>query len=135
MHAQVQRALPHRTGELTFTTLPELHRIDHALTLEQLEHFGTYKRRRQLERDFLFRRKRKEIHRILDAFEWGLGASVPTRAPETLRAVAWNIERGKRFDALSEHFQRPNQASVRNLVFAYLMRHSQSWATLFEQCH
>lgn len=102
MQAQVLRALPQRTGELNFSALPDHHPIEHELALEHLEHFAGYKKRRQLERDFLYRRKRAEIDRVLDAFEWGHAIdTVPRHAPDTLRAVAWNIERGKRFDALS----------------------------------
>jgi len=46
---------------------------------------------------------RADIDRVLDGFEWDLSAlprprMLPADAP--LRAVAWNVERGKRFSAL-----------------------------------
>ena len=79
--------------------------LNHDLRTE-LDHFATIARRRTLERDARYRRLRPEIERILSGFEWSLSER-PCAQGGHLRAVAWNIERGKRFSSvvatLTEH--------------------------------
>jgi endonuclease/exonuclease/phosphatase family metal-dependent hydrolase len=50
-----------------------------------------------------YRARRAEIEQVLDGFEWDLDPPwlrPATRASRPVRVVAWNIERGKRFEAL-----------------------------------
>ncbi len=60
-----------------------------------LDHLAGILRRRRLKRDAIYRQARPEIERILDAFEWSLSERQPGDGAH-LRAVAWNVERGKR---------------------------------------
>lgn len=64
-----------------------------------LDHLATIRRRRSLQRDPIYRGAREEIDRVLRGFEWDLRDSRPACRPE-VRAVAWNIERGKRLDGV-----------------------------------
>ena len=87
-------------------TLPNHHAITHDLK-HALERFTRLRRRCCLQRDRVFRQRRDEIEAILGAFEWRWQTRA-TRAWTTngLRVVAWNIERGKRFEALCHVFDR-----------------------------
>lgn len=83
------------------------HALEHALgpVIPALARHST---RRALERDPLYRRVRDEIDRVLHGFEWDLTLAGPAPSrPASVRAVAWNVERGKRFAplerALLEH--------------------------------
>jgi endonuclease/exonuclease/phosphatase family metal-dependent hydrolase len=76
--------------------------LEHALG-PHLDPLGRVRTRRRLRRHRLFRLLRADIDRVLDGFEWDLEGlprprALPAGAP--LRAVAWNVERGKRFAAL-----------------------------------
>ncbi len=64
-----------------------------------LDHLARIPRRRQLLRDPVYRAARPEIDRLLAGFAWRLRPRAP--GPRRLRAVAWNIERGKRFEAVA----------------------------------
>lgn len=79
--------------------------LDHDLGAD-LDHLAGIGRRRSLERDLRYRRLRPEIERILSGFEWSL-CERETAQEGPLRAVAWNVERGKRFSSvvatLTEH--------------------------------
>ncbi|RMG98793.1 MAG: hypothetical protein D6705_04805 [Deltaproteobacteria bacterium] len=66
-----------------------------------LEHLSRIPRRSRLLRDPVYRAHAPQIHRLLDGFEWRITARAPRRAP--LAAVCWNIERGKRLDAVATH--------------------------------
>jgi endonuclease/exonuclease/phosphatase family metal-dependent hydrolase len=83
--------------------LPPRHRLEHQLHPE-LERLREIRRRRQLRRDRRYRELAIEIDRVLEGFEWDLSiANAPPRpklADDRLRAVAWNVERGKRFDGV-----------------------------------
>jgi endonuclease/exonuclease/phosphatase family metal-dependent hydrolase len=82
-------------------TLPARHELRHGLTPLHLRRWSQIHRRRRLHRDPLFRSSRAEVIRVLRGFEWDTTLPVrPAADPQLLRAVAWNIERGKRFDAL-----------------------------------
>lgn len=65
-----------------------------------LAHLRRIRTRRGLERDPIYQRARAEIDRVLGGFEWDLRACVPRTELGPWRAAAWNVERGKRFDAL-----------------------------------
>ncbi|MEZ4454552.1 MAG: endonuclease/exonuclease/phosphatase family protein [Nannocystaceae bacterium] len=82
------RALPPRSG------------LHHELGTS-LDHLASLRRRRHLRRDPIYRHLRPEILRLLRGFAWDLTiAPPPTEAPTEIRAVAWNIERGKRWEPL-----------------------------------
>jgi endonuclease/exonuclease/phosphatase family metal-dependent hydrolase len=76
--------------------------LEHALA-PHLPGLAAVRTRRRLRRHRLYRMLRADIDRVLDGFEWDLSdlprrRALPDDAP--LRAAAWNVERGKRFDAL-----------------------------------
>jgi len=81
----------------------EAHGLEHALH-EVLIPLGQLRTRRALDRDARYRGARDEIDRVLAGFEWDLRATSPAlpagASTSEIRAVAWNVERGKRFDAL-----------------------------------
>jgi len=58
--------------------------------------------RRALERDETFRARQAEVDALLRGFAWDLRAADARapRRPDRLRVACWNIERGKRWDAL-----------------------------------
>jgi endonuclease/exonuclease/phosphatase family metal-dependent hydrolase len=62
-----------------------------------LEHFATIRRRKQLLLDPIYRRHADEVTDVLEGFEWDLSRGAQIPASRALRAVAWNIERGKRW--------------------------------------
>ncbi|MCH9680696.1 MAG: endonuclease/exonuclease/phosphatase family protein [Deltaproteobacteria bacterium] len=64
-----------------------------------LEHLATIRRRRKLRRDPVYREVRSEIDRVLGGFEWRLSDREPGDG-QRLRAVAWNVERGKRLSGI-----------------------------------
>lgn len=73
--------------------------LDHALR-DTLEHLATIRRRPQLLRDAVYRAQATELERVLAGFEWDLTATRPSSC-RNLRAVAWNIERGKKWDSIA----------------------------------
>lgn len=82
------------------------HGLDHGLAPD-LSRWGSLRTRRRLHRDPSFRRRKTEIEDVLTGWEWDLTAATAREPTTHLRAVAWNIERGKRFEplcgALAEH--------------------------------
>ncbi len=74
------------------------HQLTHTLG-PALEHLASIKRRRRLRRDPLYREVRGEVDRILDGFEWRLSDREPGDG-QCVRAVAWNVERGKRLSGI-----------------------------------
>ena len=82
-------------------TLPPRHELRHGLAEPHLDRWAAISRRRRLDRDPIYRRSRAEVLRVLRGFEWDTTQRpAPPADPRHLRAVAWNIERGKRWDAL-----------------------------------
>lgn len=80
--------------------LPTRHGLHHELGTS-LDHLASVRRRRQLRRDPIYRHLRPEILRLLRGFAWDLTISeAPAAPPAEIRAVAWNIERGKRWQPL-----------------------------------
>ncbi len=75
--------------------------LEHALG-PQLARWATVRSRTALLRDRGYRRHRAEVRALLHGFAWDLRAATArqTAQPGKLRAIAWNIERGKRWDAL-----------------------------------
>ncbi|MEZ4382234.1 MAG: endonuclease/exonuclease/phosphatase family protein [Nannocystaceae bacterium] len=82
--------------------LPGRQRLDHDLSGD-LERLAAHRRRRQLRRDPEYRTLRPELVRLVRGFAWDRAIPRPRADPtRPLRAAAWNVERGKRFDALRE---------------------------------
>jgi endonuclease/exonuclease/phosphatase family metal-dependent hydrolase len=76
------------------------HVLEHRLQ-PVLAQWSEKRSRRRLERDPEFVARRDEVDTLLGGFDWDLDAAnvrEPLKRP--LRAVAWNVERGKRFEAL-----------------------------------
>jgi len=73
------------------------HELDHALTA-----FARYRTRKALEASEVFSKHSREVDRVLRGFEWDFTSTVSPRAKQggAIRAVAWNVERGKRFRPL-----------------------------------
>lgn len=93
------------------------HKLVHALR-PVLDQLARVRSRRALERNPLYQRHASEIERILLGFEWDLR---PCTAPAgdrgaQITAVAWNVERGKRFDALRIAMQRMPELRAADLV-------------------
>jgi endonuclease/exonuclease/phosphatase family metal-dependent hydrolase len=84
-------------------TLPPRFELDHDFT-DALAHLSQIRTRRKLARDPVYRRIRPQLERVLRGFEWDLeptlGTTLTPRRPGVVRAVAWNVERGKRFEGL-----------------------------------
>ena len=75
-------------------------RLEHALR-PHFEALSRHRTRRALERDPLFKQLRPDLEQVLLGFDWDLRNTAPAPAQGTpIRAVAWNIERGKRFEPL-----------------------------------
>ena len=90
--------VPRRVATLEVDTLTRT--LEHALhrLLEQWRHF---KRRRHLQADPEFARHRDQVAEALSGVAWDLRrANQAPHEPGRLRAIAWNVERGKRFEAL-----------------------------------
>jgi len=85
---------------------PPAHRLRHDLG-PVLAHLAKIPRRRALVSDAVYRSHRPAIARLLTGFEWSLTARAP--ASGNLRAVCWNIERGKRLDDVA-HLLRTHPA-------------------------
>ena len=63
-----------------------------------IHHLSRIERRRALERDPIYQANRARIDALLAGFGWRLQERPPGAG--TLRAVSWNIERGKRLDGI-----------------------------------
>ncbi|MBX7084343.1 MAG: endonuclease/exonuclease/phosphatase family protein [Nannocystaceae bacterium] len=74
-------------------------RLEHALQ-PHFAHLARVPHRRALQRDPVYRRLAPEIDRVLEGFAWDLDIARPRADATRLRAVAWNVERGKRFAPL-----------------------------------
>ncbi|MCB9706520.1 MAG: endonuclease/exonuclease/phosphatase family protein [Myxococcales bacterium] len=80
--------------------LPPRQDLEHELG-EALDELARLRRRRHLRRDDRYRELEPELARLLQGFAWDTTiAPRPPTLPRRIRAVAWNIERGKRFAAL-----------------------------------
>ena len=83
--------------------LPPRFELDHDFA-EALAHISRIRRRRKLRRDPVYQRIRPQLERVLRGFEWNLeptlGTQLTTRRPGSVRVVAWNVERGKKFEGL-----------------------------------
>ena len=65
-----------------------------------LDHLAAVRSRRKLERDRVYRSIAADIRHVLEGCEWDLQPLAPSTRRPPWRAVAWNVERGKRFDQL-----------------------------------
>lgn len=85
--------------------LPLRSELDHDFT-DALAHIARIRTRRRLEKDPVYRRIQPQLERVLRGFEWDLeptlGRSLAPRRPGQVRAIAWNVERGKRFEGLHQ---------------------------------
>ena len=70
---------------------------------DELRRWGTLRHRAALERDPGYQRHRAEVLAVLRGYQWDLRAATAEqpRVAGRLRAVAWNIERGKRFEEVA----------------------------------
>jgi len=73
--------------------------LEHDLDGVFLAQLAQVRRRRQLALDRRYRSRRRDIDAVLGGFEWKLTRTVAEPA-ERVSAIAWNIERGKRFEPL-----------------------------------
>ena len=71
------------------------------LTQDELASLARYASRRRLERSPRYRDVSRLLDRIIGDCEWDLTATSHRSSPRPVPVVAWNIERGKRFDAIS----------------------------------
>ena len=76
--------------------------LSHELPSSLLERWSRVSSRRSLLRDPSYRARRPEVERTLRGFDWDLTAATGGVSADAVSAVLWNIERGKRFDALTE---------------------------------
>lgn len=85
--------------------LPPRFELDHDFS-DALAHLASIRTRRRLERDPVFVQIRPQLERVLRGFEWDLGPTLGTpltpKRPGVVRALAWNVERGKRFAGLKQ---------------------------------
>jgi endonuclease/exonuclease/phosphatase family metal-dependent hydrolase len=76
--------------------------LSHSLTPD-LDRLARIRSRRRLHASRHYRARRAEIEQVLNGFEWDLDPpwlELPHGVANGVRIVAWNIERGKRFEAL-----------------------------------
>ena len=103
--------------------LPPRHRLVHQLTPE-LERLGEIRRRRHLKRNRIYKRIAPEIDRVLEGFEWDLSIAPPPMRPkladDRVRAVAWNVERGKRFDGVRALLRQHEVLGQADLIYLNL---------------
>jgi endonuclease/exonuclease/phosphatase family metal-dependent hydrolase len=99
--------------------LPLRAQLDHDFN-EALAHIARIRTRRRLERDAVYRRIRPQLERVLRGFEWDLeptlGHSLAPREPGRVRAAAWNVERGKRFEGLHHVLTRDPELSSADIL-------------------
>ena len=99
--------------------LPLRFALEHDFS-DALEHLASIRTRRELERDPVFHRIRPQLERVLRGFEWELGptlgAPLTPRRPGVVRALAWNVERGKRLAGLKEALQGDPQLREADLL-------------------
>lgn len=73
------------------------------------ERFASYKTRRELSQDRRYQEHSRKVMALLDSWEWDLrlpsGIEARPKQLGVLRAVSWNIERGKRFEGLLHTLQ------------------------------
>lgn len=85
--------------------LPPRFELDHDFT-DALAHISRIRKRKKLRRDPVYQRIRPQLEKVLRGFEWDLeptlGTQLTTRRPGQVRVVAWNIERGKRFEGIGK---------------------------------
>lgn len=99
--------------------LPLRSELDHDFT-DALGHIARIRTRRRLERDRVYRRIKPQLEQLLRGFEWDLeptlGHSLAPRRPGQVRAVAWNVERGKRFDGLRQVLTEDPELAAADLL-------------------
>jgi endonuclease/exonuclease/phosphatase family metal-dependent hydrolase len=73
--------------------------------------------RRALEQSALWQRIRDEVERVTSAVEWGEHPA-PSACPggRPVRLVAWNVQRGARFEAIADAFRRDRCLSQADVV-------------------
>lgn len=76
--------------------------LEHDLDAE-LGWLRTFRSHEALRRHPAYPRIAAELERVLQGFAWDLHHPQAPRSGASVRAVAWNIERGKRFDVMLEH--------------------------------
>lgn len=97
--------------------------LDHNLNREfpELLRFGSTA---ELEASEVYRRIRPEVDRILDAVVTGKYSDARPRAePATVRALAWNIERGIRFDGILAALRHHTHLKDRDLLLLTELDH------------
>ncbi len=76
--------------------------LSHGIEPATLQQWSSSRSRRALGRDASFRAHRGQVEQTLAGFDWDLRATSRPAEDERTRAVLWNIERGKRFEALRQ---------------------------------
>ncbi|MCA9710952.1 MAG: endonuclease/exonuclease/phosphatase family protein, partial [Myxococcales bacterium] len=91
--------------------------LDHELGA-QLERWAGLRSRNALRRDRGYRRHQAEVGALLRGFAWDLRAARATQTarPGRLRAVSWNIERGKRWETLCGVLREHPQLTQADLI-------------------
>lgn len=75
--------------------------LSHGLEPELLAQWSQARTRRALGRNRSFRANRKTVAAALSGFDWDLQRTAAHRDDASIRALLWNIERGKRFEPLT----------------------------------
>jgi endonuclease/exonuclease/phosphatase family metal-dependent hydrolase len=76
--------------------------VSHGIPSALLERWSQARSRRALLRDPSFREHRDAVGATLSGFDWDLTPTGAASQTDSVSAVLWNIERGKRFEALTE---------------------------------
>lgn len=101
----------------TLTVAEPVRRLTHELH-QLLPQWATHHRRRQLERDPSFIQQRGHVAQTLSGLSWDLrGVAGTPHQPDRVRAIAWNVERGKRFEALRGALLEHPQLAASDLLF------------------
>ena len=93
---------PYHPQRINAVGTPRVGELRHELE-PHLPELAELRTRAQLERSALYRRLRPELDRVVSGFEWRLDPTASrahAQNDERIRAAAWNIERGKQFDAI-----------------------------------
>jgi endonuclease/exonuclease/phosphatase family metal-dependent hydrolase len=82
-----------------------------------LQQFARFETTRELENSSIYRKVKPEIDRVLDHVWYEQFTETPPTAADSIRAVAWNIERGIRLDAVIEFLQRHPSINNADVLF------------------
>lgn len=90
--------------------------LSHGIDPDTMRRWGKLRSRRRLKQDAAFRGSREDLDATLGGFDWDVG-NVVSPSDRPVRALLWNIERGKRFEALRGVLNAQDKVGELDLLF------------------